>query len=60
MRWRRHARSATGAFSGAPIWGHEQCEARAKLGWRRHVRSATGAFGGAPYGSAKRVRGVPK
>ena len=55
-----HAGGATGAFGGAPIWGHEA------LYWWGGRSGPNGTFAGAFYGAAmrlywatKRVTGVP-
>ena len=60
MELGRHARSATGAFGGAPYGATKRVRGVPKWMGGRHARFATGDFGGAPYGATKRVRGVPE
>eukprot|EP00959_Pyramimonas_sp_CCMP1952_P446318 9344696-Pyramimonas_sp.AAC.1 len=40
---------------GAPLWGHEAREGRAKMGRRRRANCGVGTLHGAPYGATKRV-----
>eukprot|EP00959_Pyramimonas_sp_CCMP1952_P457476 9474992-Pyramimonas_sp.AAC.1 len=46
----RHANAATGAFGGAPLWGHDPREGCAEMARGRHANPAAGASGEAPMG----------
>eukprot|EP00959_Pyramimonas_sp_CCMP1952_P086134 1801444-Pyramimonas_sp.AAC.1 len=41
----RHANAATGAFGGAPLWGHDPREGCTEMARGSHANAATGAFG---------------